>query len=79
MLFGFNLHINNLKLLKKKVTSCVSARCSLWVTLSTCYQTLIQLMLDVNSWKIVKKMTKQYYHSCKESRIFFMLNFFSLL
>jgi hypothetical protein len=48
------------------VNSCVCTRCSLWVTFSTCYQTLIQLMLDVNSWKVVKRMTKQYYPSCKE-------------
>ncbi len=45
-----NFHINNLKLLKNdKVNYCVSARCSLWITFSTCYQTLVQLMLDVNS------------------------------
>jgi len=31
------------------------------VTFSTYYQTLIQLMLDVNGWKVVKRMTKQYY------------------
>ncbi len=35
-------------------------------------------MLDVNSWKVVKRMTKQYYHYCKESRveILSMYNFF---
>jgi hypothetical protein len=30
---------------------------------------LIQLMLDVNSWKVVKRMTKQYYHSYKEFKV----------
>jgi hypothetical protein len=60
------------------VISCVSGSYNLWITFSTCYQTLIQLMLDVNSWKVVKIMTKQYYHSCKESRveIFSMLEIF---
>jgi hypothetical protein len=50
----------------------------LWITFSTCYQTLIQLMLDANSWKVVKRMTKQYYHFCKEFRveIFSMSNFY---
>jgi len=38
-----------------KMNSCVSTRCNSWVTYSTCYQTLIQLMLDVNNWKVVKK------------------------
>jgi len=62
-------HINNLKLLKKRVTFYVSGRCNLWTTFSTCYQTLIQLMLEVNSWKVVKRMIKQYYHYCKESKV----------
>jgi hypothetical protein len=26
-------------------------------------------MLNVNSWKIVKRMSKQYYHYCKESNV----------
>jgi hypothetical protein len=30
-----------------------------------CYQTLIQLMLNVNSWKVVKIMIKQSHYSCK--------------
>jgi len=47
----------------------VSAKCSLWITFSNCYQTLIQFMVDVNNWKVVKIMTKQYYHFCKESRV----------
>jgi hypothetical protein len=51
------------------VISCVSAMCNLWVTFTTCYQTLNQFMLYVNNWKIVKIMTKQYYHSCKESKV----------
>jgi len=75
--------LQQLKIILKqnKVNSCVSARCSLWVTFSTCYQTLIQFMLDVNSWKVVKRLTKQYYHFCKESRveIFSMSNFYPLL
>jgi len=50
-----NFHIHNLKLLKKKmVNSSVSVRCSLWIIIFTYYQTLIQLMLDVNIWKVVK-------------------------
>jgi hypothetical protein len=59
-------------------TSCVNATYSLWTTFSMCSQTLIQLMLDVNSWKVVKRMIKQYYHSCKESKveIFSMLEVF---
>jgi len=44
---------------KDKIVSCVGTRCNLWVSLSTCYQTLIQLMVDVNSWKVVKRMIKQ--------------------
>jgi hypothetical protein len=35
---------------KHKIFSYVNARCNLWITFSTCYQTLIQLMLNVNSW-----------------------------
>jgi len=62
----------------KKVNSCVNARCSLWVTYSTCYQTLIQLMLHVNSWKVVKIMTKKYYHFCKDSKVeIFSISIFS--
>ncbi len=55
--FYFNFHINNLKLLKNKIRwiFCVGARCSLWVTFFICYQTLIQLMLNVNNWKVFKK------------------------
>jgi hypothetical protein len=29
------------------------------------YQTLIQLMLNVNSWKVVKRKIKQSHNSCK--------------
>jgi hypothetical protein len=51
------------------MTSCVSARYNLLVTFSACYQTLIERMLEVDSWKVVKWMTKQYYHPCKEFRV----------
>jgi len=66
---------------KKKVNSYVSARCNLWIIFSTCYQSLIQFKLGVNSWKVVKRMTKQYYHSFKESRVevFFMSIFFAII
>jgi len=30
---------------------------------------LDSIILDVNSWKVVKRMTKQYYQSCKEFRV----------
>jgi len=38
-------------------------------------------MLDVNSWKVVKRMIKQYYHYCKEFKveIFSMSIFFSII
>jgi len=38
-------------------------------------------MLDVNSWKVVKRMIKQYHDSCKESRVemFSMSIFFSII
>jgi hypothetical protein len=59
------------------VNYCVNAKYNLWVTFSTYYQTSIQLMLDVKSWKVVKRMAKQYYHSCKESKVeIFSLSFF---
>jgi hypothetical protein len=51
------------------VTSYVSVNCSLWITFSTCYQISNQLMLDVNSWNFVKRMTKQSHYSCKEPMV----------
>ncbi len=54
----------------------INARYNLWVTLFTYYQTLIQLITYVNSWKFVKRTIKQSHYSCKEPmvEIIFTLN-----
>jgi hypothetical protein len=61
------------------MNSCVSAKCM--SNILHLLSNLDSIMLDVNNWKVVKSMTKQYYHSCKESKveIFSMSNFFPLL
>jgi hypothetical protein len=34
---------------------------------------VIQLMLNVNSWKVIKRMTKEYYHFVRNIRLTYIL------